>query len=105
MRRLGLEGEWTLRRVSEGSVVPMAIPGDIISGLLAAGKIPDPYYDRNELDLQWIGREDWELERNFSLEPSFLESSRVFLEIKMIDTLAEIRINGALIGKSENMPS
>jgi beta-mannosidase len=103
MKRLGLEGEWMLRRVSLGGELPMAIPGDIVSSLLAAGKIPDPYYGQNELDLQWIGREDWELERSFSLDDSTLKYARVFLEIKMIDTLAEIRVNGELVGKSENM--
>ena len=38
--------------------------------LLAAGKIPDPYYGKNELDLQWIGQRDWVFIRILKLLPS-----------------------------------
>jgi beta-mannosidase len=103
MERIDLSGEWTLRRKSEASVVPMAVPGDIMSALLAAGRIPDPFYDRNELELQWIGREDWEISREIELEPSVLASERVILEFQTLDTIAEIRINGKPLAESSNM--
>jgi hypothetical protein len=81
----------------------MTIPGDIISALLASGEIPDPFYDRNELSLQWIGREDWLLEREFEAPQNFQKRERMLLEFDCIDTIAEIRVNGEFLGASQNM--
>lgn len=100
MKTMDLEGEWTLRRLSDGSERPLQLPGDIISGLFAAGEIPDPYYDRTELDLQWIGQEDWVIFREFEIDPAFFTLEHIFLNIAVIDTIADIRVNGALIGSS-----
>jgi len=80
---------WTLKRLADGSERPMTVPGDIISALLASEEIPDPYYDRNELDLQWVGREDWLLERDVLLPPELYARERIFLEIDVLDTIAE----------------
>ncbi len=103
MERLGLEGDWRLLRVKDGSQRPMQVPGDILSALLAAGEIPDPYAGRNELELQWIGREDWRLERDFDLDPSFLDCEEALLEALVLDTVATIELNGSLLGEGRNM--
>ncbi|HOX31068.1 MAG TPA: glycoside hydrolase family 2 protein [Spirochaetales bacterium] len=90
-------------RIADGSRRPMAVPGDIVSALLAAGEIPDPYYGKNELELAWIGEEDWLLEREFELPASLLERDRIQLEAELLDTVAELRLNGRLLGASANM--
>ena len=59
MKKIDLSGDWTLQPKSGEWSVPAIIPGDNVSALLAAGKIPDPYWADNELQVQWIGREDW----------------------------------------------
>jgi beta-mannosidase len=81
----------------------MAVPGDILSALISSGEAPDPYFNKNELDLQWVGREDWELTRTFDVPPSLLASRRVYIEFESIDTIAEIRLNGTPIGGSADM--
>jgi beta-mannosidase len=81
----------------------MTVPGDILSSLVSSGEAPDPYYDRNELGLQWVGREDWLIERDFDVPASLLEAERLFVELDMIDTLADISVNGEALGSSENM--
>jgi len=103
MHRMNLGATWNLLRLSDGSSRPMAVPGDIMSALLAAGEIPDPYYGKNELDLQWIGREDWRLERDFDLDESFLSHESVYLEALVLDTVAEVEVNGQPLGSSRNM--
>ncbi|HUW40631.1 MAG TPA: glycoside hydrolase family 2 protein [Rectinemataceae bacterium] len=103
MKRLALEGSWRLRRLADGSVRPISIPGDILSALVASGEAPDPYYGMNELDLQWIGREDWALEREFELDERFLSAGQVFLEAESIDTVAELELNGRPLGRSSDM--
>lgn len=103
MERLGLEGSWRLIRLKDGSQRPMQVPGDILSALLAAGEIPDPYAGRNELGLQWIGQEDWRLERDFDLAPGFLDCEEVLLEALVLDTVARLEVNGSLLGEGRNM--
>ena len=103
MDYMKLDGQWSLTRISEGSVLPMTVPGDIMSALICAGTIPDPYYDRNELDLQWIGREEWEISRDIEVPAAFLQRERVFLEFEVLDTIADVRVNGELLGSSSNM--
>jgi beta-mannosidase len=108
MRNIDLAGEWSLAQWEEGegianTTVPMRIPGDTFSALIAAGKIPDPSFGTNELDCLWVGQTDWLLSRSISIEPEFLESGHVFLHIDSLDTVAEIRINGAAAAQSSNM--
>jgi len=103
MGRIDLSGTWTLRRTATGETVEAQVPGDTHSALLASGRIPDPYAGRNELDLQWIGREDWAYERTFDLEPGFPDGGLVYLDCGGLDTLAEVRINGKEAGRSGNM--
>jgi len=103
MERYELDGMWTLVRLSDGSSRPMAVPGDILSALVASGEAPDPYFGKNELELQWIGREDWTLSRSFTASDKLLSCRDMFLELESIDTIAEIRVNGRIAGVSENM--
>lgn len=103
MVRVELAGTWTLRRVADGSERPMTVPGDIASALLAAGEIPDPYRGRNELELQWIGREDWVMETRFEAPPELLERGSAFLDLDCVDTVAEVRLNGRSLAESSDM--
>ena len=57
MQTIDLAGQWQLRALDRDLTVPAAVPGETHSALLAAGKIPDPYYADHELSMQWIGRE------------------------------------------------
>lgn len=103
MKTLSLFGEWVMTRIGNGEKCPAQVPGDTHSALLAAGKIKDPYWGSNELDLQWIGREDWLLSRDFELGSDFLSAPSVYLNCGQIDTISEIIINGKKAGMTENM--
>ena len=54
-----LDGEWILQQAGKNETLKATVPGSVHSDLLAAGKIPDPYYRDNEDSLQWIGEVDW----------------------------------------------
>ena len=103
MKTIDLAGDWNLIRLADGSSRPMRLPGDIISALVASGEIPPPYIGCNELELQWIGREDWRIERRLELDAATFRFARICLEALVVDTIAEIRINGRLLGESKNM--
>ncbi|RCS22254.1 glycoside hydrolase family 2 protein [Phyllobacterium salinisoli] len=99
--RIDLAGEWHLRDAGDRHGVSMAIPGDAISALYAAGAIPDPYHGRNEYDLRWIAEEDWLASRIFML-PANAASDGWHLDIDYLDTVAEIRINGEVVLEAAN---
>src|SRR3954451_4259689 len=99
---------WTVRAVGTLSpdvpaqlverVIPAAMPGCVHLDLLEAGLIPDPYLDRNEEQLGWIGRTDWRYEAVFVAGPdtdrSGAPDARVDLVALGLDTVAEVQVNG-----------
>jgi len=103
VKTIDLSGQWRLVRVATGRSWPALVPGDTHSALLAAGKIPDPYAGTNELDVQWVGREDWAFERGFEVPKEFLSEEMVFLSCDCLDTIAEVSLNGRPAGRADNM--
>ncbi len=93
-----LAGIWTLRDAQGSYDVAMAIPGDGVSALLAAGKIADPYVGRNEYDTRWIADRDWTATRQFDFDGSGKQE----LEISGLDCVAEVSLNGTLILTADN---
>jgi beta-mannosidase len=101
--RLSLNGKWQATKNPPGDSVAATVPGCIHTDLLAAGKIPDPYYRDNEKDLQWIGESDWVYQRTFPVTEAILKRDRVLLRCEGLDTFATVRINGREIGRADNM--
>lgn len=103
MQIIDLSGIWQLRQADSDEVIPAQVPGDTHSALLAAGKIPDPYWGDNELQVQWIGRQNWEYSRTFTISEEFLSHESVYLHLDRLDTITEIRLNDQLVGTTDNM--
>ncbi len=104
MAVLNLASGWSLRADrADIPEIPARVPGDNYSALLEAGVIPDPYFERNEDQVQWVRECDWIYSRDVVLDAGFLEQDSIFLNIDSVDTFAEIRINGQCAGRSENM--
>ncbi len=93
-----LAGVWTLSDESGAHVVPMVVPGDGITALAKAGVIPDPYWGRNEYDCRWVCERDWVATRAFTVDRTDL-----LLEIDMLDTVAEIFVNGVSVLQADTM--
>ena len=103
MLRLPLSGSWELRAEPDGPPLAATIPGDTYSANLAAGRIPDPYYGTNENDVQWVCERTWVYRRTFAATPELLAAPSVFLHLQSVDTFAEVRLNGSLVGETDNM--
>ncbi|ADN01224.1 beta-mannosidase [Spirochaeta thermophila] len=102
MKYIDLSGTWNLSCITRDlPEVPMEVPGDVHSALIQAGIIPDPYQGTNELEVQWVGREDWRLSTTVSL--SEIPRGPVFFRAESIDTICEVLINGHSAGRGENM--
>ena len=100
--RIDLAGTWRLGSADTSSVAA-ELPGDNYSALLAARKIPDPYYGCNEKIVQRECERLWTFEREFEVEPGFLARKSVFLNLDSIDTFGEVFVNGVSVGSSSNM--
>jgi beta-mannosidase len=103
MEKVSLNGEWRAAQVGATLKVPAQVPGCIHTDLLAAGKITDPYYRDNELKLQWIGEVDWLYSRSFTVPAALLKHDKVLLRCEGLDTFATVTLNGAEIGRTNNM--
>lgn len=104
MAVIDLASEWQLSSNRPGlPAIPVQLPGDNYSALLAAGLIPDPYLERNENQVQWVRDCDWTFTRQIELDAGFLASRQVFINFDSLDTFAEIWINGQKAGESSNM--
>lgn len=98
-----LSGEWQFRQIGAEEWLPAEVPGGVHTDLLAAGRIPDPFAADNEKRVQWVAESDWEYRRAFVPETELLSEERVFLVCDGLDTLAEVSLNGELLGETANM--
>ena len=102
-RRLSLNGDWQVSQAGKNDWLSAKVPGCVHTDLLAAGRIPDPFYRDNEKAVQWVGQSDWIYRRTFDVPEGVLTNDRVLLRCEGLDTLATVTINGQQIGRADNM--
>ncbi|HTR43059.1 MAG TPA: glycoside hydrolase family 2 protein [Pseudomonadales bacterium] len=102
-RRLSLNGVWSVSEADKPEWLEATVPGCAHTDLMAAGKIPDPFYRENEEAVQWVGKSNWIYKRTFTVSDDVLKNDRVLLRCEGLDTLTTITINGQQIGKTDNM--
>lgn len=100
---VNLNGQWQAAQRGTDRWYPATVPGCVHTDLLAAGRIPDPFYRDNEKEVQWVGEAEWIYRRSFDLPANLLERARVVLRCDGLDTLAAVRINGIEVGRADNM--
>src|ERR1017187_9229879 len=102
-RRISLNGAWQVARSGSDEWLPATVPGCVHTDLLAAGRMPDPFFRDNEREVQWVGETDWVYRRTFDVPEEVLNCDRVLLRCEGLDTLAVVRINGSEVGRADNM--
>ena len=50
MERVNLQEGWRFAKANSNEWTPVSVPGTVLSGLLEAGKMQDPYYRENEYE-------------------------------------------------------
>lgn len=104
MQTCTLNGTWQLSAGHRSlESVDMQIPGTVLSGLLAAGKIKDPFYRTNEDATRALFWKDYVFTRTFDVDEELLVQQHIVLVCEGLDTLAEISINGTFLAKTDNM--
>jgi beta-mannosidase len=89
-------------RPSEGWI-PAVVPGGVHEALRAAGRIDDPYYDRNESSVRWIEDRDWWYRGAIDIPSDLRSDERLRLVFHGLDTVVDLWIDDQKLGHHENM--
>jgi beta-mannosidase len=84
----------------------IAAPGDVHRTLIAAGRIPDPFYDRNERDCAWMEEREWWYRLRFTTPPdaaALAADQRLRLTFEGLDTFVTVWLNGEELGQHSSM--
>lgn len=103
MKRIELNGMWSVSEVGSDLAVPAVIPGSVYSAYLDAGLMEDPYYRDNELKALEMMEKDYLFMRRFNLDRQTVNSGKVLLRAEGLDTVCRICINGKEAGQADNM--
>lgn len=95
----GLDGA-ALTALPAEAWLPAAVPGTAHGALLAAGRIPDPFYGRNELDVRWVAERRWAWRLAFDAGELAPREELVF---EGLDTYCTVWLNGERLLQSDNM--
>ena len=96
-----LNGQWKLCSSKYGEL-EAAVPGSVLSTLLAHKLIEDPFYRDNESKARQCLKEDYTFRRSFRMTGEQLTKHN-YLFIDGIDTLARVYINDHLIAELYSM--
>lgn len=90
-------------RLKDISVSNITIPCGIYSDLEDAGITESLLFSYNDVELRWIGNENWTYTTEFEVTAQDLGHTHVTLIFNGLDTLTEIYLNGEWLGATENM--
>jgi len=96
---LPLHDGWTLRHSARDIALPVSVPFDVHSALIAAEVIGDPYWRDRELELDWIHNEEWTLSREVEIAPSDLPGHWT-LSLDRLDCCTSVHVNGSLAAQT-----
>ena len=98
-----LPGPWRMRASAQEPWLDATVPGTVHTDLLAAGRIPDPFFRTGEREVQWVDKCDWEYCSELQLDAHTLAHEHVELLFDGLDTYAEVSLNGARLLAADNM--
>ena len=98
---LDLAGTWKLAKQDDAKVsCPIAVPGGVHTALLKAGLMKDAFWGQNEKDMQWVGKSDWNISREFEVSKDFLAKKEIVLRLEDCDCFCTVFVNGQKVGET-----
>ena len=96
--------KWEMRILGEDTRYKATVPGSVYNDLINAGRMDDPYYRDNENAALELMKHDFEYISTFDTDLDALKgASEVLLRFNGLDTLADITLNGEVLGFANNM--
>ncbi|KAI9794081.1 MAG: hypothetical protein M1816_006706 [Peltula sp. TS41687] len=106
-RNIPLDKNWRFKQAddAEAQYLPVAqFPTNIHLDLIANGLLPDPFFSKSELDVQWVENKAWIYQTTFTTPKDLLgRDVKAALVFEGLDTYATVTLNGEQILKTENM--
>jgi beta-mannosidase len=91
-------------QIDTSNWIDIRVPGDVHQALIEAGRIEDPFYDRNEDRCAWVEEREWWYRTSFASQETPLgQDERFQLVFEGLDTFVTIWLNGEVLGRHENM--
>ncbi|MCD7746899.1 MAG: glycoside hydrolase family 2 protein [Firmicutes bacterium] len=103
MLRQEIKDNWKMKKAGTAEYVPAVVPGSVYTDLLREGRMKDPFYGDNEDEALRLMDDDFEYETEFDCGDELLGCDRILLHFDGIDTIADVYLNGSLLGSPENM--
>lgn len=103
MMKQSLSGLWKMKEAGGFKSYDAEIPGSVMSVLLSAGEIEDPFFRNNEQKMGPVFEKDYEFFRSFTVTGEHLMQDETDLIFYGIDTVADIFLNGKKLGRVNNM--
>ena len=100
---LSLDGRWLMHENGCDEMLPANVPAGVYQTLLENGKIDDPFYRANEELALPISDKDFTFTRTFDVPEDMLGADELLLVCEGLDTLADVYVNGQMLGHTENM--
>ena len=100
---IDLVENWKFKQANAKAWSAAEVPGCVHSDLYRLGKIPDPFYGRNERDLLWIEGEDWIYLNDLKVSSELMQEEHIDLVCEGLDTITALRLNGQEIARTDNM--
>ena len=94
---------WMFKQAKLNNWYKADVPGIVHTDLMANGIIEDPFYRLNERAVQWIDKEDWIYETEFTGHDKIVTRENQQIVFKGLDTYADVYLNDSLILKANNM--
>jgi beta-mannosidase len=98
-----LHDNWQFRQADSTEWRPAMVPGSVHTDLIREGIIPDPFFNTNEKDVQWIELEYWVYKTSFTCSEDILNEEHISIIFEGLDTYAEVWLNDSLILSANNM--
>ena len=94
---------WKMTDCSSGESYAATAPCSVLSVLLEAGVIKDPYYRENEKEVLPYLEKDYIFSRNFNVDGELMQEDGIELIFYGLDTITEILLNGEKLAITKNM--
>jgi beta-mannosidase len=112
--KLSIDSGWQFRQSPEDKAsgngkTPLSewhaatVPGDVHLDLLRNKLIEDPFYRKNEADLQWIENASWDYRTTIHVTPQTLSHPHEELVFEGLDAACDVTLNGQKLGSPDNM--
>ena len=86
-----IDKNWVLHVAEKDTFLPVNIPSNVHSDLHHHQLIEDPFWENNELKLQWIEEENWFYSTKFQLTKEELSYGLIDLVFEGLDKFIKIK--------------